>query len=56
MAKCGHIFKAVSGCVCVFILHRRELRRKGKNRVPLKSKDWVLAKKQRKRNQGKYVE
>ena len=34
---------------------RRELRKKGKNKVPLKSRDWVLAKKQRLRKQGKYV-
>ena len=38
-------------CLCTC---RRELRRKGKDKVPLKSRDWVLAKKQRKRNQGRY--
>ena len=40
-------------CACVY---RRELRRRGKERVPLKSREWVMAKKQRKRKQGKYVE
>ena len=38
-----------------FFLCRRELRKKGKGKVPLKSRDWVLAKKQRLRKQGKYV-
>ena len=35
---------------------RREFRQRGKERVPLKSRDWVMAKKERKRKQGRYVE
>ena len=44
--------------VCFFFgtLFRRELRKKGKSKVPLKSRDWVLAKKHRLRRQGKYVQ
>ena len=37
-------------------MYRRELRKKDKSKVPLKSRDWVLAKKQRLRKQGKYVD
>ncbi|RHY24952.1 hypothetical protein DYB32_008601 [Aphanomyces invadans] len=35
--------------------NRREKNKKGKARVPLKDKDWVLAKKERYRKQGKEV-
>ena len=32
---------------------RRELRKKGKSKVSLKSRDWVVAKKQRLRDRGR---
>eukprot|EP00731_Ephydatia_muelleri_P022641 Em0015g224a len=37
----------------LFTEAKREQRKKGKNRVPLKSREWILAKKERRRMQGK---
>ena len=39
----------------ITVMFRRQLRAKGRTRVPIKSKDWVVAKKERRRRQGKYV-
>lgn len=36
-----------------FIEARRSLKRKGKDRVPVKSREWIMAKKERARKQGK---
>lgn len=34
---------------------RREPRHRGKERLPLKSREWILSKKERRRKQGKWV-
>lgn len=39
--------------VCCPVFFRRELRKKGKSKVPLKSRDWVMTKKQRLRDRGR---
>lgn len=36
-----------------FIEARRSLKRKGRERVPMKSREWIMAKKERARKQGK---
>ena len=36
-----------------FIEARRSLKRKGKERVQVKSRDWIVAKKERAKRQGK---
>ena len=37
----------------LFVYYRRELKRKGKVRVPPKSREWIEAKKERRKKQGK---
>ena len=59
--NCNHVDSIViatchnNDCTWFVHIYRQQLKRKGREKVSVKSREWVLAKKERRRRQGRQV-